>query len=152
MGWWKSQNGVIGDQPADVMDHALKAIELTYQREAGRPPTQGEIADLIQFCSCGVFDVACGDPKHNFCKKDLAAGSTPRRRRIGEQGAAGPANLPKPGEMGNVDPRTGDHYEAGEAATVIAQEVQRAMKGVSLEDEDPAAGGQDPGAAGEGPG
>lgn len=127
MGWWRSQNGVIGDRPADIMDHALKAIEQAYLREAGRLPTQGEVADLIQFCSCGVFDVACGDPKFNFSKRDLANDNVPRRRERGGQGAMGPANKPKPGEMGNVDPKTGDHYEAGEAKAVLAQQVKEAQ-------------------------
>jgi len=126
MGWWRSQNGVIGDRPADIMDGAMKAIEQSYLREAGRLPTQGEIADLVQFCSCGVFEVACGDPKYDFSKQNLHLDDTPRRCRRGAQGASGVANQPKPGEMGNVDPKSGDHYEAGELREVIAQQVKEA--------------------------
>jgi hypothetical protein len=129
MGWWKSQNGVIGDQPADIMGGAMKAIEQTYMREAGRLPTQGELADLIQFCSCGIFDVACGDVKYEFSRQNLGLDSTPRRCRRGAQGASGVANQPKPGEMGNVDPRSGDHYEAGELMEVLATEVKAAIEG-----------------------
>jgi hypothetical protein len=126
MGWWKSQNGVIGDRPADILDAALNAIEHIYVQESGRRPTQGELADLIQFCSAGVFDVACGDPKYEFSKKTLHLESVPRRCRRGAQGASGVANQPKPGELGNADPKTGDHMEAGELKEVLADQVKKA--------------------------
>lgn len=129
MGWWRSQNGVIGDSPADVMDNAMAAIERAYLRGAGRPPTQGEIADLIQFCSGGVFDVACGDPKFEFSKKTVANDSTPRRCRRGAQGASGLANAPGPGEMGNIDPRSGRHHVASKGIEVVTQQVEEASHG-----------------------
>jgi len=129
MGWWKSQHGVIGDSPADIMGNAMQAIEQAYLREANRLPTQGEIADLLQFCSCGVFDVACGDPKFEFSRQTRADASTPRLRKPGAQGASGKANAPRAGEMGNVDPVNGEHYKAKDGNKVVAQQVKEAMRG-----------------------
>lgn len=126
MGWWKSQNGVIGDRPADILHAALNAIEHIYVQESGRRPTQGELADLIQFCSAGVFEVQCGDTKYAFSKHMLHYHDTPRRCKPGAQGASGIANRPKAGELGNVDPKTGDHMEAGELKEVLADQVKKA--------------------------
>jgi hypothetical protein len=128
MGWWKSSHGMIGDAPADVMDRAFRQLEAVYTEQAGRLPTQGEIADLIQFSSCGTFDVRCGADAEPFSKEKAGHDPYPRARERGEQGILGAAAACGPGEMVNVDPKTGDHYEAGEAKIVLDEQRREARE------------------------
>ena len=48
MGWWMTDNGTIGDEAADLCDRFMQEVEEMYLHETGRPPSQGEIADLIE--------------------------------------------------------------------------------------------------------
>lgn len=116
MGWWKTQHGTIGDGPADIMDAALKKIESEYLEQVGRLPTQGELANLIEFTTCGCLSPACGDPAHPFTKATLGDDDTPRAKPRGEQGAAGPCSINglEPGKLANVDPTTMENLDAPE--------------------------------------
>lgn len=110
MGWWKTSGGVIGDEPADLCDRFLQDIEALYEREMGRLPSQGEIADTIEFCTGGILKVACGDPKHPFSTETIHGdGDTPRAAGCGEKGALADAARPPSGGLVNVDPTTGEH-------------------------------------------
>ena len=65
MGWWniRDQSGqidwehkssseqLIGDGPADIMDHALDRICEQYEDSWGRQPKQEELSALLNFCS-----------------------------------------------------------------------------------------------------
>lgn len=117
MGWWKSLNGMLGDGPADIMDKALKDICRDYQQATGRNPTQGEIADLLEFCTGGALVGGCGDAEHEFDFDKIHDDAVPRARERGFQGAMGPSATcdVKPGQMVNVDPETGQHCTAPEA-------------------------------------
>lgn len=110
MGWWKTDNGVIGDSPADLCDRFLGDIEAMYRDEMGRPPTQGEIADTIEFCTGGILKAACGDAKHPFSADTVLAASTPRAAGIGAKGALGDAAQPPGGGLVNIDPATGERF------------------------------------------
>ena len=109
MGWWITDNGTIGDGPADLCDRFLEDIETLYLRETGRLPSQGEIADLVEFCSNGVLRVACGDAGHPFSMATIHDDGTPRAAERGAKGARGDAAKPPPGRMANIDPTTGGH-------------------------------------------
>lgn len=114
MGWWKSQNGTIGDWPADIMAKALEEIEDAYLQATGRQPSQGELADLIEFCTAGCLKPECGDPKFPYSKPTRGDDDTPRAREKGYQGAMGPASiesLKASTGMVNIDPSTGDHFK-----------------------------------------
>jgi hypothetical protein len=126
MGWWRSENGSIGDWPADIMDKALKDIEDVYLHQCGRLPTQGEIANLIEFCSCGTLKPACGDPRYPFTKASLADDETPRASPRGNQGISGPASMDvvKAGQMVNVDPTTGECFSVKDAEKVLEQQFK----------------------------
>ena len=65
MGWWRTgDGGVIGDEPADIIDESggawSKPTEMPdevreriircYQRVWGREPTEEEVRDLVAFC------------------------------------------------------------------------------------------------------
>lgn len=65
MGWWRTgSDGVIGDEPADIIDESGGAwskpaempddvrerIVRCYQRVWGREPTEEEVRDLVAFC------------------------------------------------------------------------------------------------------
>ena len=56
MGWWTTQTDdlVIGDGPADVLDVAIEKITGIYEKDIGRKPTVAELAALMRFCSGGV--------------------------------------------------------------------------------------------------
>src|SRR5579871_5521876 len=86
MGWWGTEHGMIGDDVADVMDGALEQIARVYLRSDRKLPTQGEIADLIEFCSGGTLRTKCGYPKHPFSKENCGEGATPRAAPLGNQG------------------------------------------------------------------
>ena len=92
MGWWKSEHGLIGDSPADVLDDAFAKIEKVYRKQSGRPPLHGEIADLIEFCSCGTFKVSCGDARAHWSRRALLDGKVPGAR-------------PSAANRANVEPR-----------------------------------------------
>lgn len=128
MGWWKSEHGVLGDWPADVMDAALKKIENVYLQECGRLPTQGELADLVEFCTCGVLRPQCGDPKFPFTKATVAEADTPRAAPKGNQGASGCASTPPPGKMANVNPETGEYFDQSQGAEVLRQQFREAQR------------------------
>jgi len=125
MGWWRSSHGIIGDWPADILDKALREIEAVYQTECKRKPTQGEIANLVEFCSCGTLRPECGDPKREFSTETLDDDATPRAVKRGDQGAFGDAAQSGPGMLANVDPATGNHYEQSEMAHVLREEMRR---------------------------
>ena len=78
MGWWQTEHGTIGDTPADTLDEALQQIETDYMTAHGRLPTQGEMADLIQFCSCQTLIPACGKADFPFNKETIANDNVPR--------------------------------------------------------------------------
>lgn len=108
MGWWKSSCGTIGDSVADIMDAAIHKIEAEYQEYRGRLPTQGELADLIEFSTCGVLVPVCGDPKFPFSKKSCHEDDTPRAVERGQQGVFGEASMKYLKKRGicNVPPRS----------------------------------------------
>lgn len=134
MGWWRSENGLIGDWPADIMVKALKDIEVVYLHQCGRLPTQGEIANLIEFCSTGTLKSTCGDPKYPFTTASLADEETPRASPRGNQGISGPAstNALKTGQMINVDPTTGEYFSVTDADKVFEQQLKE-MKDRGME-------------------
>ena len=70
MGWWRSEHGIIGDWTADILCEALKKIESVYEHECHRKPKQGEIANLIEFCSRGLLRPTCGNFREVFNKED----------------------------------------------------------------------------------
>lgn len=109
MGWWRTDNGTIGDGPADLCDRFLEDIEMLYLREMGRPPSQGEIADLVELCSGGVLRVVCGDTGHPFSTTTTRDDDTPRAAECGAKGALSDAAKPPPGRTANIDPTTGEH-------------------------------------------
>ena len=49
MGYWESPHGVIGDEPADIMELALDDIRAVYHERCEREPTKGEIWDVLMF-------------------------------------------------------------------------------------------------------
>lgn len=110
MDWWKCEHGSIGDGPADVMDRALREIENEYLEHAGRPPSQGELGNLIEFCTTGCLRPVCGDPRWPFSKSTSSDADTPRAASRGDQGAMR-CETP-PGKLANIDPGTGEHYDA----------------------------------------
>lgn len=117
MGWWKSERGMLGDGPADVMGNAIVKIENEYLEQAGRLPTQGELADLVEFCSNGCLRAQCGKDDFPFTKATAADKDTPRANDCGYQGALGPASMESTaafGGMANIDPATGHHYGGSE--------------------------------------
>lgn len=122
MGWWKSEHGAIGDWPSDIMAKAFNLLEDVYMRECGRLPTQGEIADLIEFCSMGVLKPQCGDPNYSFT--DLNDDKTPRAVERGLQGALREA--PPKGKLANIDPATGEHYSLNDIDQVMRDQLKEA--------------------------
>ncbi len=108
MGWWKTEHGTIGDEVADVLYPFWDAVESTYLKDVGRLPTQGEVADLIEFGSRGVFKVQCGDPKAAFSARIIDK-DTPRAAKPGAQGCFGQPR--PPGKMATIDPDTGKHWD-----------------------------------------
>lgn len=124
MGWWRSEHGAIGDWPADIISKAFFLIENVYMQECGRLPTQGEIADLIEFCSMGVLKPQCGDPNYPFT--DLNDDKTPRAVERGLQGVF--SNKPLPGTLANIDPSTGNNYLYKDMAFLVKQQAEEAKK------------------------
>ena len=114
MGWWRCEHGIIGDGPADVLDDAFKRIEKLYISGCHRPPTQGELANLIEFCSCSILKPICGDPKYPFTNENNIAKDTTRASKRGRQGASSPESIAaaSEGKMANVDPSTGINFPA----------------------------------------
>ncbi len=112
MGWWRTRNGVIGDGPADILAKFLDDVEGEYMKEVGRLPTQGEIADLIEFGSAGVFSVKCGNTEHPWTHATSHDDDTPRHGKCGEHGSLGACAGPPKGHLANVDPSTGEHCPA----------------------------------------
>ncbi len=110
MGWWKTDNGVIGDSPADLGDKFLEDIEALYRRETGRPPTQGEIADTIEFCTGGTLKTACGDAKHPFSTETIHDDDTPKAAEAGAKGALSDAAGTDGDGLVNIDPKTGERF------------------------------------------
>jgi len=123
MGWWKCENGIIGDWPADILDGALRKIEESYLAQCGRLPTQGELANLIEFCTCGVLRPECGDPKAVFTQATVADESTPRVAERGSQGVCGINAKPPGGHLANVDPASGQFIPQEHAEGVFRQQL-----------------------------
>src|SRR5688500_13900978 len=73
MGWWSCKGGVIGDGPADLLGDALDEIVGEYQEEHGRPPTLGELAQLIEFCTRGKLKAIAAGPEEPLGKKYVPA-------------------------------------------------------------------------------
>ncbi len=111
MGWWKTRNGTIGDPVADVVDRMFREVEDVYLKEVGRLPTQGEIGDVVEFCSSGVFKVECGDSNYVWTTFTSHDDDTPRAAKRGDQGAFGESATPPKGCLANVDPTTGQHWK-----------------------------------------
>ena len=86
IGYWRSEHGVIGDGPADALDAALNKIVSEFYNEYERAPSQGELADLIEFCTGGQLSPQCGDPKHPYIRHTFAGDFTPRAKEHGRQG------------------------------------------------------------------
>ena len=61
MGWWKSEHGNIGDEPADAMDALIRTVSDIYRKE-DLTLTQGQFADLVEFCTGGKLRCVCRDP------------------------------------------------------------------------------------------
>lgn len=120
MGWWKSEHGILGDHVADILDMAWDAIVEVYQQKANRNPTQGELANLVEFTTGGVLCPLVGKADEPW---DGVNGDEtyPRAMERGRQGIHGPFAECREGELVNVDPMTGDHYELGEMETVIKE-------------------------------
>lgn len=110
MGWWNSEHGTIGDTAADALTEALCKIEDEYLEFAGRPPSQGELADLIEFCTCGCLKPICGSATWPFSKSTAVDAETPRAVEQGGQGCL--VCKPPRGKLANIDPATGEHYDA----------------------------------------
>jgi len=89
MGYWSSEHGVIGDGPADALDAALNKIVSEFYNEYERAPSQGELADLIEFCTGGQLAPQCGDPNHPYIRCPFEGVFTPRAREHGKQGVFG---------------------------------------------------------------
>lgn len=49
MGYWKSERGIIGDEPADAIGDAIDKIKSHYKRDLDREPTVDEIKDVFNF-------------------------------------------------------------------------------------------------------
>ena len=49
MGYWNSENGVIGDDPVDTMGDAFRKIRKHYKRDLEREPTTEELSDVFNF-------------------------------------------------------------------------------------------------------
>jgi len=60
--WWRTRHGSISDGAVGVLDDALARIVDIYQAGPGRPPTQGELADLIEFATTGALKAVCRQP------------------------------------------------------------------------------------------
>jgi hypothetical protein len=104
MGWWRSQRGVIGDEPADLFEKFLHDVVEIYNRRAARPPTQGELADLIEFCTRGILSCNTGKDNYAFILGDDDA---PRSKPRGSQGAL--ARMPADC-LDGVDPETRKYF------------------------------------------
>ena len=132
MGWWRCENGIIGDVPADILDNAIEAIENVYMGELGRQPTQGELANLIEFCTCGIFLPNCANANNPFSKTTCADKSQPRLSPIGNQGVMGPASLREMAEnpelIANIDPKTEENYNKIDIKKVKDQQIAEAKK------------------------
>lgn len=124
MGWWNSEHGMIGDLAADFANEFYRHVQQSYQEMTGRLPTQGEVADLIEFASCGVFKVQTGKVDHPFDLDTVHDPQTPKATKPGQQGALGEFANCRPGEMVNVDPKTGDHYEKGEVTAILQSQFE----------------------------
>jgi len=57
MGWWEGNRGTGGDTPADIIGSAFKKINQAYKEDWDRNVTLGELADAIEFGSCGQLVV-----------------------------------------------------------------------------------------------
>ena len=112
MSWWRSEHGTIGDSVAGVLDGALERIEDIYLREAGRQPSQGELADLIEFCTTGMLVPTCGNPAAPYSKSLKDDDEAPRVQPRGRQGALWDASAPPDERMADVDPATGNYLPA----------------------------------------
>ena len=110
MGWWKSQHGLIGDRAADALDDALGEIVDSYREEAERLPTQGELADLVEFCTSQALVPQCGAEDHPWSIEGRDVDAMPHAASAGRQGCF--FATPPPGKLANVDPKTGEHYDA----------------------------------------
>jgi len=119
MGWWESEHGILGDHPADLLGSAIQEIVKCYQDKAGRKPSQGEIADLIEFVSRGMLRPSCGDPKHVY---DPDIVDRPCASEPGLQGVFGYGAPKNPGDLANVDPKTGTHYQQNEVRDVLEEQ------------------------------
>ncbi|GEM_PF-3639694 len=114
MGWWQSAHGMIGDVPADILDYATEKIVKAYEESSGRPPTQGEMADLIDFCTCGMLAPRCGDPASPWGEE------TPKAP--GSEEFKDPE--PPPDHLYNVDPASGVHFHRSEIGEAVRRQEE----------------------------
>lgn len=54
MGYWESNDGLWGDQPADVMGDALQEVVVSFLRDVRRLPTKDEIRRGVEFTLRGM--------------------------------------------------------------------------------------------------
>lgn len=62
MRWYKTQHGVVGDGPIDLMDDVLKRVVDCYLHELGRLPTMGELGDLFNRVTGGEMAIEADRP------------------------------------------------------------------------------------------
>ena len=74
MGFWKDkQDIVIGDEPANLMEAAIKEINAAYFKALGRPVTCEEVIQIARFC----FGHRCNGVTR--MRKEDHVDTTPRR-------------------------------------------------------------------------
>jgi len=49
MGWFESKNGIIGDDPLDIIEGAIKRIRKSYKSEWKREATIAEVRDVFNY-------------------------------------------------------------------------------------------------------
>lgn len=54
MGYWESNDGLWGDQPADVIGDALQEVVVSFLRDVRRLPTKDEIRRGVEFTLRGM--------------------------------------------------------------------------------------------------
>ena len=109
MSWWKSERGIIGDEVRSILDKAFEDVMDVYQKSVHRHPTQGELADLVEFTTGGILRATCGCPSERVTPASSCACDT---ARAAPADAQGPARRPAPfGVTAFVDPETEDYIE-----------------------------------------
>lgn len=83
MGYWRSLRGTIGDGPADLLGVALTKIAQIYLHDTGRRITQGELADLVEFVTCGQVVSKAGQDSSPMVEPRDVNKDTPLARKRG---------------------------------------------------------------------